>query len=289
MPDFTRSNNSVLFINNNPITGVISYDIDGQVTTFPIRGLGDHTASGYIKSNLTDHKFKLDCFFSPYSPDFYIGGRSSQNNFFSSGKHDFIIRDQFEQKLISGAYLTNFSITAGVGELTTISYSFEADTLDINNNQVTDISYDATSGSFLPFLPQDVKVSGLLLNPSLLYTNECIQSISVETSLPRTVIKRIGSRIPFTRAIKEQPTTSVSVTLFKKGIQQGLTNNYLDQTAHNTGELNIIFGTGSEQLTLNIKELQLNSMSENLNLDGSIDTITYNYNGFFNKNSLTLQ
>ena len=109
-----ESRDTVVFIDDIPVRGCISYDLQGSLELFGQANFGERQVSDYLLNAPQTHPFSIDWYLTTTgtnTPDSLIVGLPSgvrDHQILSSGDHNFLIRDTAEQILVSGAYLTRF-------------------------------------------------------------------------------------------------------------------------------------------------------------------------------------
>lgn len=287
MPRPIKSNDVIVFIDDIPATGCVDYSLNSDLGLWGQSSLGAHTVGDYLLTENQTHKLDLSWHWGLHSPDTQLGIIDSLNGIVSSGSHNIVIKDTAEQQLISGCYLTNFGVSASVGELVSAKASFDCNTRSHNTDSVVDPHHEPRTGHFHVFQPQDVKVTNVAVQPFVSYDSGCVQSFNMDVSIPRIPITKIGSKVPVTRAINDAIEVSVEIEVVKDRVQN-MDSNYLNETLRTTHTLTALFGDGiSGQYSVNVNNVSLQSLSESVNLDGT-NIITYSYNGKINQNGVVI-
>lgn len=289
MPFRVASNDVVIFLDNNPITGCFQYGLNYNVDQEQLIGLGESYSRRSIRKENQTHRLDLSWYFSPYSADIYLGGRSSSNTLYSSGNHNFIIRDTVEQQLISGAYLTRLGINFSVGDVPTCEASFDCDTIEVNNAILRTEGEDFFNHNDLAlFSNNDIDYIDITPSPAIDDSvGDCVQSINIEIGISRDPVTRIGNRIPRTRRITNGDL-NISVSIIKNKIKS-MSSSYMQQVMSNIGTLEIqISNTVGGSIVISADNLKLESISDSMSI-GDNEITTFNYVGKLSQSTFSIQ
>lgn len=280
MPTFKRVNSSDTQVFNytdsteSRLIGIqdCSFSSEKQITE--LGGLGKFGVQNRILNSNQTTQLKLDFILNEQKtndPFFAF----TEDGFLSTGSLNFKIRDLAGENRISGAYLANYSLNLEVGEIPQGSVSFEADS--ISYNTTNNIEYSAqTSDSDISFLnPNNITVS-TNFDEGITTNDYCVSSVSIDVSLERTPVTRIGSKTPKYRYPNPDANGDISVSILKNQV----TGVDLSSLVLEKGNLTIKFNPNeTSEKTYQVQNCSLISVSEDASLD---DDTKMNFNYSFN-------
>lgn len=272
----------LILINDNPISGCIDYDVSSDLDLFPVRHFGEQRAYGYLKNAEQTHRFNSTWYFSTQSVERFFRSGAGTNLFYSTGSQVITIQDPVEEQLLSGAYVTDVNFNFTVNEIPTFDMSFDCDTLSLTSNNLTSKGIDSRSGDMIFFRSQDAELTSISLQPLANYGSECIQSVNVSITTPKTAVTQLGSRIPKHRINREDATVTVDVSVLKDRIKN-MDVDFLQSINNQTGQIQIDLND-IDATSIYIKDLSIKNIQDSLDLNGR-DTIEYSYQGLFNHNT----
>jgi len=202
--------------------------------------------------------------------------QEQEAGFLSTGKFDFAARDNAGESLISGAYLTSYSLTASVGDLVKGSIAYDADTVDFHAaNRLTDVEEsDDSFGGF--FRPRDIRITTEdgLVSENITSDNLNIQDFSISVNTSRDAKNRLGKRIPEFR----YPTLPINGSLDVSMIKNQVTGIDLSNLVLEEGTVKIDLRDAQKNSIMDFKTsgCSLTSVTESSDLDGNA-TINFSY------------
>lgn len=273
MPTVPRvhSSDTQVFLNNTRLTGIqsVSFDTEKQFTELPKLGQF-RTQDRILNANQTTN-LKLDFILAAsVINDPFFGFQ--QSGILSVEKFNFKIIDTVGENLISGAYLSNYSLNFAVGEIPKGSVGYDADTITFNNtNYLT--SSSQSNDSFTVFRPQEITVSSNFnLGEGINSQSYCVQTASISFDISRTPITRIGERIPRYR----YPATNVKGQVSFSIIKNSVTGLDLSSLVLDKGQITIGMNNGIDNLDIYMEDISLVSVAESNDLNDNA-TIDFNY------------
>jgi len=271
MPTVPRvhSSDTQVFLNNTRLTGIQSVEFDTEKQITELTKLGQFGTQDRILTSNQTTNLKLDFILAcDVANDPFFGFQNS--GILSVEKFNFKVIDTVGQNLISGAYLSNYSLNFGVGELVKGSVSYEADTIVFNNSSFL-TQNDQSDDSFEVFKPSDVNVSTDFAE-GINSNSFCIQNASISFDISRTPVTRIGERIPRYRYPDTNGNGSVSFSIIKNS----LTGIDLSSLVLDKGALTFDLTNDTCNVVIDVNNASLVSVSESNDLDGNA-TIDFNY------------
>lgn len=271
MPTVSRvhSSDTQVFLNDTRLVGIqsVSFDTQKQITDLP--ALGQFGTENRILTSNQATNLKLDFILASdieNDPFFSFAG----SGIISVDKKNFKIIDTVGQNLISGAYLSNYSLNFGVGQIVQGSVGYEADTIVFNDNDFL-AQNDQSNDSFEVFKAKNVNVSANFAE-GMDSSSFCIQNASISFDIERTPVTRIGERIPRYRYPNTNGNGSIEFSIIKNSVTG------LDLSSLVLEKGTLIFNLSNETNTtlIEVSNASLLSVSESNDLDGNA-TIDFNY------------
>ncbi len=256
-----HSSDKQVFVNNTRLLGVQNCDIETSKAFEEIRPIGnikitDRVLTSNQTTNLSidfmlNDSLQNDPFF-----DFQTSGILSVETF------DFNVKDLIGESVISGAYLSSYSVRGAVNELVQGSVSYECDIIDFNTTGY--LTYlDQSSDTFNVYQPQDISIISNF-DEGVSTSGLCIQNFDLSFSIDRTAKNRLGTRTPRLR----YPNLPIKGGLKFSVIKNRITGIDLSPLIMGSGDLSIKLNANmlNEREYL-IKNCSLVSISETHGLD----------------------
>ena len=280
MPVFRiDSSDKQVFINNTRLMGVQACNIETDKDFETIRSIGDiNVTDRILKSNQTTNlsiDFML-CDTNQNDPffDFQTSGILSVEDF------NYNIKDSVQETVITGAYMTSYSIEGAVGELVKGSVAYECDGFDFNNTGILSGDYQS-SDSYSVYQPQDISIS-TDFDEGVSTSGLCIQNFSLNFDISRNAINRMGSLTPKMRYPELPAEGDLSFSVIKNKV----TGIDLSSLVLDKGLLSITLNESqSNQRQYNINDCSLISISEGHSLDDNA-TLDFKYVFSVNKSDV---
>tara|TARA_R110001592_G_scaffold346908_1_gene639780 strand:+ start:882 stop:1751 length:870 start_codon:yes stop_codon:yes gene_type:complete len=280
MPTFKRVNSSDTQVFNytdsteSRLVGIQECSFNSQKQFTELSELGKFGTQNRILNSNQTTELKLDFILNEEKtndPFFAF----TDSGFLSTGSLNFKIRDLAGENKISGAYLQNYSLNLEVGEIPEGSISFQADSISYNDTNNLEYN-EQTSDSDIAFLnPNNITVS-TNFDEGINTTSYCVSSVSIDVSLDRAPVTRIGSKVPKYRYPDPNVNGEISVSILKNQV----TGVDLSSLVLEKGNLTIKFNPNeTSEKTYQVQNCSLISVSEDASLD---DDTKMNFNYSFN-------
>tara|TARA_B100000131_G_scaffold319150_1_gene364447 strand:+ start:263 stop:1138 length:876 start_codon:yes stop_codon:yes gene_type:complete len=259
-----------------PAIQSLSISTDKDITELQELGELSHT-NRILNSNQTT-KLSLDLLVATGASgiDPFYTFQEQQAGFLSTGKFDFAARDNAGETLISGAYLTQYSLEASVGALVEGSVAYDADTIDFHAaNRLTDVEEsDDSFGGF--FRPRDIRITTEdgLVSENASSDDLNIQNFSLKVGVSREPKTRLGNRIPEFR----YPTLPLNGSLDISMVKNQVTGINLASLVLETGTIKLDLRDAQKNSVMDFvtSGCSLISVAESNDLDGNA-TINFSY------------
>ena len=283
-----HSSDTQVFVEDIRISGVQSVSFDTSKQVNEIRNLGYHQVTDRLLTANQTTNFSMDYHVveggTAFDPFFSFTGNAGFNDLISVDKYNIKIKDNAGENEIEGAYLSSYSLNLSVGEIPSVSISYEADSISYDpDNAIT----SELSDSYNTFRPAEISVSTTKTDPP--YTPELqvesfpIQNASLNFSIPRTTTTRVGKRTPERR----YPTFPLNGEISFSVIKNQVTGLDVSSLILSKDKINITLDKNSgNTVTFSINDCSLVSAAESTDLDGN-SSIDFNYNFALTNNSLT--
>lgn len=251
--------------------GVQSCNIETQKSFQEIRSIGKIGVEDRILESNQTSNLSIDFVLNDVGTNDPFFDFKTGSNVLSTENFNFDIKDLVGQSVITGAYMTNYSIQGSVGELTKGSIKYECDFISLN--ETGKISYsDQSNDDFGVYRPKDIQISSTF-DEGISTSGLCIQDFNLSFSIAREAKNRIGTRTPITRFPKLPSNGEFACSVIKNKV----TGIDLSSLVLDKGTLSIKLNNGQDnQKEYRIQNCSLVSLSENHDLDGNA-TLDFNY------------
>lgn len=283
-----HSSDTQVFIEDVRISGVQSVSFDTSKQVNEIRNLGHQEVTDRILTANQTTNFSMDYHVveggTAFDPFFSFTGTAGFNDLISVDKFNIKIKDNAGENEIDGAYLSSYSLNLSVGEIPSVSISYEADSISYDpDNAIT----SSLSDSYNVYRPAEISVSTTKTDPpyisELQAENFAIQNASLSFSIPRTTTTRVGKRVPERR----YPTFPINGEISFSVIKNQVTGLDMSSLILSKDKINLTLDKNSgNTITFSIDDCSLISAAESTDLDGN-SSIDFNYNFALTNNSLT--
>jgi hypothetical protein len=267
-----HSSNSRIFLGTTGLKGITKYDFSFDQDVNTLQGLGDYHISNRIKNPNQKVDFSLSWILATGANDPFYDFYNPDSGFISVQKFDFTIKDLVGSNTISGAYLTNYSVNASVGNLVEGSLTYEADGLFYSTGNNLLMS-DQTNDSYNPLLPSNIGVSFSSANNTVNLSGFSIQSFSFDIPIQRKPITLLGQTIPSYRYPQLPITAPIKFSVIKNQIT-GI--NFSDLILPQCSINFILQDCNLKGYTYFFGNVSLKSISESLSIDGNAQ-VDFNY------------
>jgi hypothetical protein len=283
-----HSSDTQVFIEDIRISGVQSVSFDTSKQVDEIRNLGHQEVTDRILTANQTTNFSMDYHVvegeNAFDPFFSFTGAAGFNDLISVDKYNIKIKDNAGENEIEGAYLSSYSLNLSVGEIPSVSISYEADSISYDpDNAIT----SSLSDSYNVYKPSEISVSTTKTDPpytpELKAENFAIQNASLSFSIPRTTTTRIGKRVPERR----YPTFPINGEISFSVIKNQVTGLDMSSLILSKDKIDLTLDKNSGNTILfSIDDCSLISAAESTDLDGN-SSIDFNYSFALTNNSLT--
>ena len=283
-----HSSDSQVFVNDQRIPLIQSLNISTNKDVTPLRELGEyHVVDRILNSNQTT-ELSINTIISTGASgvDPFYTFQEQEAGFLSTTNFDFKAKDNAGESLISGAYLTAYTLDGSVGEIVKGATTYEADTITFNTgNFLTDADRTTDAiNNFNVFRPEDIVITTTTKNifGDALPTNEgvsssglYIQNFSLNVGVSRDSINRIGTRIPQFR----YPTLPAEGNLNFSVIKNQATGIDLSALVLDSGTIKIDLKDNAKNsiMSFSTSGCSLLSLAESLE-EGGNATLDFSYN-----------
>lgn len=283
-----HSSDTQVFVEDIRISGVQSVSFDTSKQVNEMRNLGYHQVTDRLLTANQTTNFSMDYHVveggTAFDPFFSFTGVAGFNDLISVDKYNIKIKDNAGENEIEGAYLSNYSLNLSVGEIPSVSISYEADSISYDpDNAIT----SSLSDSYNVYRPAEISVSTTKTDPpyisELQAENFAIQNASLSFSIPRTTTTRVGKRVPERR----YPTFPINGEISFSVIKNQVTGLDMSSLILSKDKINLTLDKNSgNTITFSIDDCSLISAAESTDLDGN-SSIDFNYNFALTNDSLT--
>jgi hypothetical protein len=257
-----------VYVNNILLTGISDCSIETERSYDDLRSYGRYDITDRIVKSDQIPKVNLSWILGEGSSDPFFDHQNS--GIISVEKFNIKKRDIVGENIVSGAFLTSYSVEASVGDLVTaqaqyegLSYSFSA-TGALNRSIQTEDYYRS-------FVPSKITVSGDFGEGQV--APFPIQSFQITIPIPRSTVKKLGSLTPDYRIPNLPTEASVSFSVIKNDITGMNFAPIIVEKGEFTFEMKSCANIGKKYTVSNCS---LTSISESINLDGNA-TVDFNY------------
>lgn len=285
MPCETRvhSSDTQVFLDGVGITGLQSKGVTIDINNQDLRNLGSLSNSDKIIT--ADQTVNVDLSYLIIAESF----NPFTGNLLNIDKQEIIIKDTTEELTISDCYLDSINLNFSVGEIPSCSISYLADSVSYDDDVsvILEKSIDQTNHQNSEiFRPQEVFVSGDGTG-GIDSKNGCFcfQSISIQVSLQREPVKRVGQLSPIMR----YPTLPINGQITFEGLKTQMKD--VDYSPLVLEKETLTFSLESKGLQkaqdYEIRDCSLVSYSQNQDLDGNA-TLGFTYEFPVNNTGISL-
>ena len=277
-----HSSDTQVFVNSTRLLGVQSVDVSVEKSNTPIRSLSRLNNTDYLLNanqkidlSLTYHAVTENGAFDPF---FSV----SNSEVLSVEYFDFEILDNAGRQLISGAYLSNYSLNLAVGQVAQVSISYEADSISFDDTDILTPN-EQSSDSYSVYSPKEITVSGTSFDGQVNSSNLCIQSADISFAISREPITTLGTRTPRYR----YPQLPIEGSIDLKILKNQVTGVDLSSLVLDKGSLAFYLRKANDySIFYNIHNCSLISISESNSLDGNA-MLDFKYSFSLNNNSVS--
>lgn len=277
-----NSSDIQVHVNDTRLSGVQSVNFDASKEFTELQSLGKFSTQDRILNSNQTINVSMD-YLLVASEDVFDPFFSLQSSgIVSSESFDLKIIDTAGENLISGAYLSSYSVKFGVRELPVCSIAYEANTINFNAENKLLFS-DQTQDSFEVYSPKEIHIFASDFNEQINSQSFCVQSASISFNLDRSPKKILGNKTPQYRYPNLPTNGELSFSIIKHQI----TGIDLSSLVLNKGTLEIaLIKDDSISMSYLINNCSLVSISESTNLDQDT-TIDFNYVFSLNNDSIS--
>jgi hypothetical protein len=283
-----HSSDTQVFVEDVRISGVQSISFETSKQVNEIRTLGNQEVTDRVLAANQTTNFSMDYHViegeNAFDPFFSFTGTAGFNDLISVDKFNIKVKDNAGENEIEGAYLSSYSLNISVGEIPSVSVSYEADSISYDPDNAITSSH---SDSYSVYKPSEISVSTTKTDPpytpELQTENFAIQNASLSFSIPRTTTTRVGKRVPERR----YPTFPINGEISFSVIKNQVTGLDMSSLILSKDKINLTLDKNSGNTILfSIDDCSLISAAESTDLDGN-SSIDFNYNFALTNNSLT--
>ena len=257
-----------VYVNNILLTGISDCGIDTERSYEDLRSYGRYDITDRIVKSDQIPKVNLSWILGESSSDPFFDYQSS--GIVSVEKFDIKKRDIVGENIVSGAFLTSYSVNASVGNLVTAEAQYEGLAYSFSATGALDRSIQ-TNDSYRSFIPSKITVSSNFGEGQVMPFP--IQSFQISVPIPRSPLKKLGSLIPEYRIPNLPAEATVSFSVVKNDITgMNFAPIILEKGAFEF-EMKSCADIGKKYT---INNCSLTSISESVNLDGNA-TVDFNY------------
>lgn len=259
---------SRVYVNNILLTGVSNCDITTERSYEDLVTFGQYDIADRITTSNQTPKASLS----------WILGESSNDPFFdfqgsgivSVEKFDIKKRDLVGENIVSGGFLTSYSVNGSVGNF--ISASAEYEGLGYSFSSTGSLTgVNQTEDSYPAFIPSKITISGDFPEGDLAAFP--IQSFNISVPIPRSPLKVIGGLVPDYRIPNLPIEAAVSFSVIKNDI----TGMDFAPIILEKGEFSFDMRSCNDVGKIyRVANCSLVDISESIGLDGNA-TIDFNY------------
>jgi hypothetical protein len=287
--DRIHSSESEVFIKNQRLTGVQSFSINETKDFAEIQDLGSYSVTNRILNPNQKINVSLDFILidnnSPINANRFVCDPFYQfqtSGLLSTETFNLSFKNFAGENIVSGAYLTSYSINGSLDNFVVGSVEYEANDISYNtggrltrNNLNNDIA--------CAFRPHRIMVSGNF-GESISNNNFNIQSFELKVPIKRKAITILGNASSQFR----YPELPINGTLNFSVMKNQITGIDLSSIILNKGSftINLNQNLSNPILRYIVSGCSLTSISENSQLDDNA-TIDFNYEFSLNKNSIS--
>lgn len=257
-----------VYVDNLLLTGISNCEINTERSYEDLRSFGRYETTDRISKSDQIPKINLSWILGEGSSDPFFGYQSS--GIVSVEKFNIKKRDILGENIVSGAFLTSYSVNAAVGDVVSaeaqyegLAYSFSA------TGALT--GYAQTDDSYRSFIPQKITVEGDFGEGQI--QPFAIQSFEINVPIERSPLKELGSLNPDYRI----PNLPIEATVSFSAVKNEITG--MDFAPIILEKGNFAFRMKScadigKRYT--VRDCSLTNISESIGLDGNA-VVNFNY------------
>lgn len=257
-----------VYVNNILLTGISDCGINTERSYEDLRSYGRYDTTDRIVKSDQIPKVNLSWILGESSSDPFFDHQSS--GVISVEKFNIKKRDIVGENIVSGAFLTSYSVDASVGDVVTAQAEYEGLAYSFSATGALNRSIQ-TSDSYRSFIPSKITVSSNFGEGQV--SPFPIQSFQISVPIPRSPLKKLGSVIPDYRIPNLPTEASVSFSVIKNDITGMNFAPIILEKGRFTFEMQSCADIGKKYI---VNNCSLTSISESINLDGNA-TVDFNY------------
>lgn len=269
--DRIHSSDTQISINGIRLTGVSQFGFSKDPDALDLVGMG----SLYVNDRITQRAPKIDP-----SIEWTIGIGSTDPFFdiksglvLSIEQFNIEAKDPVGTTNVSGAYLTSYEISAGIGDLVKGTVSYEANSQSwAATGQLT--QSDQTDDNIAPFLPSKIQIYSYDNDVDITEVNFAVQNFNISFPIARKSTATLGKKIPKFRYPELPAVGDLKFSVLKTLITGMSEVPVLDK---GTYEIFMSNCDDSDSKIYFVENCSLVNISESLDLEGNA-TVDFSYN-----------
>jgi hypothetical protein len=257
-----------VYVNNILLTGISDCAIDTERSYEDLRSFGRYDVVNRIVKSDQVPKVNISWILGEGSSDPFFDHQNS--GLISVEKFDIKKRDIVGENIVSGAFITSYSVNASVGDIVTAQAQYEGSTYSFSDTGALDRGIQ-TNDSGRSFIPSKITVSSNFGEGQV--APFPIQSFQISVSIPRSPFKTIGSLVPQYRIPNLPVEASISFSVIKNEITGMNFAPIILEKGSFEFEMKSCANIGKKYT---VDNCSLASISESINLDGNA-TVDFSY------------
>lgn len=269
MVDRVHSSNARIYVNNSLLIGVSNYDLSYNLNHEPIKNLNYYNNTDRILKSKQSPELSLSWTLGDQSTDPFLDFQTS--GIVSVESFNIKMRDVVGERIVSGCYLTSYSLKAAVGSLISASVKYEGNSVNLSTGNPLSLN-DQTSDYYNAYLPQKIELTSTFENGNIVELP--VQSFDINIPISRTPFGKLNDFEPKYKL----PNLPIEATINFSAIKNLVTGIDLTSILLEKGNFNFSLKSCSEtnDKDYSIGDCSLVSVSESLDLEGNA-IINFNY------------